>query len=124
MISTLVLVALLSSQTNIQAEEDRPTSNGLGLTIAGGIVTGIGALNMALSPLYRADFYIDKNGRTTADIAFYGSLIGGGVLLAVGVPMLIVGLVRRANYNAWFETHQVFFRVDSEGGALAWQMRF
>ena len=124
MISTVLLVALLSTQTNIESDEDRPTSNGLGLTIAGGIVTGIGAINMAVSPIYRTDFYVEANGQRRADITFYTSLIGGGIILAVGVPMLIVGLVRRANYNAWYETHQVFFHVDSEGGALAYQMRF
>ena len=122
MLSSVVLIAVLSAQTTIETEE--PRSNGLGLTIAGGIVTGLGALNLAISPVCRADFYREANGDTASNVCFYGSLIGGGILLAVGVPMLVVGLVRRSAWKAWHENNQVFFRVDHDGGTLAWAMRF
>jgi len=122
MLSSILLIAVLSAQTSIETEE--PRSNGLGLTIAGGILTGIGALNLAITPVCRADFYREANGDVGSDVCFYGSLIGGGIFLAVGVPMLVVGLVRRSAWKAWHETNQVFFRIDPEGGALAWQTRF
>ncbi len=124
MISSVALVVLLSVQTTIaQVEEERPSS-GLGLTIAGSVLTGLGALNLASSPICRAGFYRRQVGGTGSDVCFWGSIGLGGVLLAVGVPLLSVGLLRRSRYRAWLESQQLTVSFEPDRTEIAWRIAF
>jgi hypothetical protein len=120
MIAALVLVATLSTPI---AQEERP-SNGLGLTIAGGVVTGLGALNLASSAICRTGFYRDRWGDTRSDICFWVAIGLGVVELAVGVPMLVVGLVRRSAYKEWLQKNAVSIVPRPDGLEVAYLLRF
>lgn len=94
-------------------------SKGLALTITGGVLSGLGAVFLLSSPLCK----LDSEGRTRNEEAscLAGSLGAGGVAVAVGVPLLVIGIVQRTRFKAWVEEHHpqlaVIFR-DDEGAAV------
>lgn len=77
---------------------DRPSS-GVGFLISGGILTGLGVVNLATSPLCMTDLVKHK----AQDECLIASLAAGGVMLAVGVPLLIVGGAKRSKFLEWQE---------------------
>ena len=76
--------------------DPKPTS-GLGPMIAGWVGTGLGVINLATIPICFADFY----PHNAQDLCLGLSLVIGGVALAVGIPLLIVGYNQRSTFNAW-----------------------
>ena len=106
---------------------DRP-STGLGLLITGIIMSGVGVTNLAVSPICRADFYVKKTGTEGSDACFYTSLVVGGAVAAVGIPLLIVGISKRMDYVEWRARHQALAGLSAyageQGGGLAWQTSF
>ena len=90
--------------------EEPPTSKGVGYLVTGGIFTGVGVLNLATAPLAQTTVV-----RTV-------SLIVGGTFLGIGVPLIIVGAVKRSKYNDWKEKHSVAagfgFSTTNGGGLL------
>lgn len=74
-------------------------SSGLGLTIAGGIVSGTSLFSFIAAPLCKLD---GRNFSREAENVCLGVYVGIGVVqLAVGLPMLIVGIVRRSQFKEW-----------------------
>jgi hypothetical protein len=73
-------------------------SSGLGLIIAGWILTGVGALNLATLPVCYADFY---QTYADGDVCVAGSVAIGAIGLGLGIPFLIVGYNNRAKHNLW-----------------------
>ncbi|MCA9623855.1 MAG: hypothetical protein KC731_32760 [Myxococcales bacterium] len=108
---------------------DPEPSKGTGMIIGGAILTGIGGLNLLTAPLCTVDDLIPN-----ADVqrgCVIGSLVVGGVGLAVGLPLLIVGVGQRSDYRDWEARHPYAgwlkdIRVDaSPGGAsLGWSTSF
>jgi hypothetical protein len=93
-----------------------PASRGVGYFVTGGIFTGLGVLNLATSPLAQTD------------VVRIASLAVGGTLLAIGVPLLIVGGVKRSKYNDWKANHPVAagfgFSTANGGGSLTFNGQF
>ena len=107
-----------------EAPEEAPSS-GIGLMVTGGILMGVGALNLASSAICKTDAV----ARSIQDGCFIGSLALGGTLFTVGVPLLIVGAVKRSTYKEWLTHHPeedgaLGFSVASGGGALTFRGRF
>jgi hypothetical protein len=101
------------------SESDTPPSRGVGLLVAGGIFTGIGAINLLTSPICKTDLV---GNRATQDACFTASLVLGGTFLAIGVPMLVVGGVKRSKFKRWQADHPLAaglgFSPATGGGAL------
>jgi hypothetical protein len=139
--------SLVSSPTS-----PRPSS-GTGLIIAGSIITGIGGLNLLAIPLcyvifddssydeaveyvysqYEGDYVIrestvDDTKETARDICVIGSLAFGGVHVAVGLPLLIVGLNQRSDYNEWREKNPEWagfdLRIGKHNAIASWKTAF
>lgn len=106
-----------------------PPSSGVGYIVAGGILLGVGLLNLATAPICRMDDVIADPD--TQDACFYASLIVGGTMIAVGTPLLVVGIKKRRAYNRWRIRHPVVaaltrlrLGVGREGGGLFWRVEF
>jgi hypothetical protein len=106
------------------ASSGTPPSSGVGLLVTGGIFTGIGGLNLLTAPLCKTSLIQQSVQDTCLDAA----LVVGGIGLAVGIPLFIVGANKRADYNAWRRTHPVpagFSLAPTTGGAtLGWRVVF
>ncbi len=107
------------------AEAEKPPSSGVGLLVAGGIFTGLGAVNFATAPLCSTLTSLGSSGQQGCLDA---SLILGGVLLATGIPLLIVGGVKRHAYTEWKANHTALaglgFSARSGGATLTWKAAF
>lgn len=112
-------LAVSSVEANETSESDTPPSRGVGLLVAGGIFTGIGAINLLTSPICKTDLV---GNRATQDACFTASLVLGGTFLAIGVPMLVVGGVKRSKFKRWQAEHPLAaglgFSPATGGGAI------
>lgn len=92
-------------------------SSGLGLTISGGVVTGVSLLffaNAAICQLDEDQPSRDQNVCTAVTASI------GAVAFAVGVPMLIIGVIQRARFKEWvrqYHPHLAVAPVPSGGVA-------
>jgi hypothetical protein len=101
-------------------KELRPPSNGFGLTLAGGIVTGLSVPWAVLSAFvlsrnderdfdpFTAPFFLLERG-----FGVISAILSGACLLA-GLPMLSIGLSRRSSYRRWMEEHRIEVTYDAE----------
>jgi len=110
-------------------DDNEEPSSGMGLLITGSILTVVGALNMASSAACRSDDLIED--ATAQDVCFGAALTFGGIITAVGVPLLITGILKRKHYNDWRERHGVAqvlsemrLVVSNRGAAMRWQRTF
>jgi hypothetical protein len=104
---------------------EAPPSNGVGLLVAGGIFTGLGVLNLATAPLCKGLTSLSESGRNAC---FDASLIVGGLFLATGIPLLIVGGTKRSAYKEWKASHPMAaglgFSAGKNAGTLTWKAEF
>jgi hypothetical protein len=118
-----VAVALLS--WDAAADDPQPTS-GLPLLVTGAALTGVGVANLATAPICKVRSVIPETN--TQNVCFDVSLIFGGALVAVGVPLLIVGIGERSRYKEWLARHTVVAGLSLApipgGGALGWSTSF
>jgi hypothetical protein len=106
----------------------RPSS-GTGLIVAGSIIFGIGVLNLAFTPLcyvlFDDESYTVSRNVVSRDICVLSSLAFGGVMVAVGVPLLIVGFNKRSNYNKWRRKNRILagfdLRIDDHKVIAGWK---
>jgi hypothetical protein len=96
----------------------RPSS-GVGYLAAGGVFTGIGALNLLTAPICKTDLIPDHD---TQDACLIASLVVGGTFFVIGVPLLIVGSSKRTTFKQWKAAHPIAtgfgFTTASGGGML------
>jgi hypothetical protein len=96
----------------------RPSS-GVGYLAAGGVFTGIGALNLLTAPICKTDLIPNHD---TQDACLIASLVVGGTFLVIGVPLLIVGGSKRSTFKQWKANHPIAtgfgFTTASGGGML------
>lgn len=104
--------------------------NGRGMLVGGALLSGVGL------PTLITGLVILKPGRTLEGDAIYvaqiwgGSFIGAGLLsLAVGVPLLVVGVRRHKEWQLWQRENRISLRPHLERGtrgtwALGLQLRF
>ena len=81
-------------------DEPRPPS-GLGATITGAILTGVGGLNLATAPVCHSSTYEELVGSTGADACLATSLVLGVGGLGAGIPLWITGARKYKKYKAW-----------------------
>jgi hypothetical protein len=97
-----------------------PPSSGVGYLVTGGIFTGIGGVNLLTAPICKTSVIRSD----LQDTCLGASLIVAGVALAVGIPLLVVGAGKRADYNAWRRAHPVaaglWLAPITGGGAFGW----
>jgi hypothetical protein len=106
------------------ADEARP-STGVGQLVTGGIFTGIGAVDLLTSPICKTSLIPNEAAQNSC---LATSLISGGIFMAVGVPLLIVGGVKRSAYNRWKAEHPyaagVGFSTAKGSGTLTFSGQF
>jgi hypothetical protein len=95
------------ARSRMALEADPEPSSGLGLLIPGAIMTGVGALNLLSATICVADFYRDYVGRTGTTWCLIGSIGVGVGLLGAGIPMTIIGTMRRTEHKAWEERQRL-----------------
>ena len=96
-----------------------PKSSGVGYLAAGGVFTGIGALNLLTAPICKTDLIPNHD---TQDACLIASLVVGGTFLVIGVPLLIVGASKRSTFKQWKAANPIAsgfgFTTASGGGML------
>ena len=134
----LLLSASLLSTSPARAEpsgkplaaspSERP-SKGTGFLIAGTVLTGLGAVTVIATPsICKTGSGAATTGKSTAGCERFGYIFGAS-LAVVGIPLMVVGLVKRSNYNAWLAEHPVASRLTVSplaggGGALGYFTTF
>jgi hypothetical protein len=71
--------------------------SGIGGIVMGAVGLGLGGINLATIPVCYASFYPAE----AKDLCVWASVGVGSALVAVGIPSLIVGIIRRKRYKAW-----------------------
>ena len=79
----------------------RAPSTGVGHLVTGGIFLGLGVLNLVTAPICRTDA-VEKDMQ---DPCLFASLGVGGLFVAVGTPLLIIGTSKRRTYKEWRRQH-------------------
>jgi hypothetical protein len=124
-------LSLASGVASAQDDEASPAasgterpSTGIGYLVTGGVLTGVGGLNLLTAPLCTTSL-ITSDLQSPCLIA---SLVVAGVGLAVGIPLIVVGANKRAEYNEWKKAHPVaagLWVVPTAGGAaIGWHADF
>jgi hypothetical protein len=104
-------------------QAERP-STGIGYLVTGGILTGVGAANLLTAPLCTTSLIRSD----LQNFCLTASLVVAGVGLAVGIPLIVVGSNKRAEYNEWKKSHAFaagLWLVPTAGGAaIGWHADF
>jgi hypothetical protein len=83
--------------------DDDPPSSGVGMIITGWIMSGVGAMNLALIPVCSMDAY----PRESRDLCIQLSIGVGVIGLGVGIPLLAVGYHQRSKFKEWKRQHAI-----------------
>jgi hypothetical protein len=125
---TLASAPALAQERGLALLDGKPPPTGTGMIVTGSILSGIGAVNLITSPLCKTDLIPDSD---TQDVCFATSLVIGGAFVAVGIPVLIVGLNRRSTYREWKRKHGHLASLTNlgiaptrGGAALTWHTSF
>lgn len=133
--SVLLLAATMTLEpATARADEEviveKPPS-GLGMLITGAILTGVGVVNLAAGPplclaFYSGSFLGGPPNQDARNACIDAELIVGGVLTAVGVPLLIVGASRQSRFRQWKADHPYAFTMapTRHGAALGFGWSF
>jgi len=103
-----------------------PPSSGVGLIVTGSIFVGVGAINLITAPICKTDLVQDS----VQNVCLGASLVIGGTFLAIGIPLLAVGVHKRNKFREWKQEHRLGaleglgFAAASHGGALTWEAHF
>jgi hypothetical protein len=103
-----------------------PPPSGLGLIITGSVFMGLGAVNLLTAPLCKTSVVDSSISGACFDIA-----LGIGItFVAVGIPLLAVGVSRRHDFLEWRRNNAAAALLDvglsrvSGGGVATWQATF
>jgi len=114
-------VSMTSGYRSVSMYPFAPTSprppSGNGYIIPGSILLGMGASGVVGGILILTVFRKDSDGEdihsdTRTDTILTISLIGSGVLVAIGIPLLIIGLDRRSELIEWQKKNPGFAGLD------------
>jgi len=124
-IAATLLTRGAAADPSAPSDDPQPTS-GVPLLVTGAALSGIGAVNLATSGICKVSALIPD--KSTENVCFDASLVLGGTLIAVGVPLLIVGLGQRSRYKDWLGRHVVVAGLSLApvpgGGAIGWRASF
>ncbi|WP_404363096.1 hypothetical protein ACIHQR_23915 [Corallococcus coralloides] len=119
--------SVLAQERETELLGGRPPPTGTGMLVTGSILTGVGAVNLLSSPLCKTGLV----PRDTQDVCLGSSLVIGGVLAAVGLPLLFVGISRHNDYVEWKRQHRALSLLTDVGvapapggAALTWSASF
>jgi hypothetical protein len=77
---------------------------------------------------YVLESTVEDTKKTARDVCVITSLIFGGLHVAVGVPLLIVGLNQRSDYNEWREKNPAWagfnLRIGKHNAVASWKTAF
>ncbi|MBK6463291.1 MAG: hypothetical protein IPF92_20135 [Myxococcales bacterium] len=110
------------------AAGERP-SKGTGFLVTGAVLMAVGAVTIIGTPSICAQGAgTATTGKTSAGCERFGYIFGASIAVA-GLPLVIVGMVKRSNYNAWLAEHPVASRLTVSplaggGGALGYATTF
>lgn len=96
------------------AKREKEPPSGIGGLILGYGGIGLGALNLALIPVCSADFYPSD----AEDLCVAFSIAYGVIGIGAGIPLAIMGHVRRARYLKWRDEHAQTARFLPQIGVL------
>jgi hypothetical protein len=92
-------------------------SKGTGFLVAGGIVSGVSLVFFASSALCQLD---EDNSQRDQNVCTAINASIGAVALGVGIPLLVIGVLRRTEFQEWVRTyHPQLALVPKEDGAVA-----
>jgi hypothetical protein len=97
-----------------------PPSSGLAWLVVGGLATAGGIGNLATSPL--CELHAIRLSARTPCLGM--SLAFGAGLLALGIPLLVVGSGKRSAWMDWTKRARVGFVGIPGGGAATWTTAF
>ncbi|WP_375758427.1 hypothetical protein [Corallococcus exercitus] len=124
---TFASAPVLAQEHGLDLSAGKPPPTGTGMLVTGSIMTGVGAVNLLTSPLCKTSMV----PRDTQDVCLGTSLVIGGALTAVGVPLLLVGISRHNNYVEWKRQHRALAALTDVsiaptrgGAALTWNASF
>ncbi|RKG52517.1 hypothetical protein D7X30_33465 [Corallococcus sp. AB011P] len=124
---TLASVPALAQDRADDLLSGRPPPTGTGMLVTGSILSGVAAVNLLSSPLCKTSLI----PRDTQDVCLGSSLVIGGVLAAVGLPLLFVGISRHNTYVEWKRQHRAISLLTDVGvaptpggAALTWSASF
>ncbi|MEY4577578.1 MAG: hypothetical protein RL701_2281 [Pseudomonadota bacterium] len=99
-------------------------SSGMGQRVAGFVLIGLGALNLALLPVCFADFY-PENSQNLCKVT---SITVGAAALTIGIPLLIWGYVLKGRQSEWkhnrglaYHVNKLTFAAQSGGAVLSYR---
>ena len=123
-----VSATLCMSRESLADEPPRPPSKGTGFLITGVVLTGVGVVTVIGTPsICKTGSGAATTGKSTEGCDRFGYILGA-TFGAVGIPLMIVGIVKRSNYNAWIAEHPVVSGLSvtgvSGGGILGWSTTF
>lgn len=103
--------------------DPRPSS-GIGAVVTGSILLGVGALNLVTIPVC----FMDSYPEASQDLCVGLSAGLGGTLVSVGLPLLIVGVVKRKRFKAWRRRNTALMNfsiaANDHFGGLTWHYQF
>lgn len=98
-------------------------SSGTGLIIAGSIVVGIGGNVMTTALICYFPYPVNS-----ADECAILTLAAGGIIVAIGLPILIGGIKQRRAYNDWRKKNSSLARYrilfDAHNAVVSWKTEF
>ncbi len=129
LLTALTLSATLCmSREGLAEERARPPSKGTGFLVTGVVLTAVGVVTVIGTPsICKNGSGTATTGKSTEGCERFGYILGA-TFGAVGIPLMIVGIVKRSSYNAWLAEHPVASGLSmtghSGGGMLGWSTTF
>jgi hypothetical protein len=134
---TLMLASAVVAQTARQARaqevaanvDERPPS-GLELLVTGSIVTGLAVVDLAAGPPVCVDYFsTEVYPRSTRTACITATLVMGGMVTAVGIPLLVVGAGQSHRFKEWQRQHPylgslTLAPIPGGGGAMGMRWAF
>lgn len=128
-LAALTIFAVLAATTPALAEErPPPPSKGTGYLITGAVLTGVGVVTVIGTPsICDTGTGAATTGKSTTGCKNVGYIFGAS-FAAVGIPLIIIGSVKRSHYNTWLAEHPVVSGLSvtglTGGAALGWTTTF
>jgi hypothetical protein len=99
------------AESSVERPLRNPHSKALGMRIAGGVLLGLGGVNLAIGIICDAanvfeDMYADLDmGSETGAMYDKLSWIEGSVMLGIAIPLFVVGEVKYGQWKKWENEH-------------------
>jgi hypothetical protein len=89
--------------------------------VAGGVVTGVSLLFFGSSAVCQIN---EENTQAGQNVCTAINASIGAVALAIGIPMLVIGVLRRNEFQEWVRTYHPQLAVTPTGGGASASVGF